>query len=163
MVRRSTLFFDFLNPEAPPVTVNIRDDNNAPPWFRDLMGQWPVKKVLTARDINYSQVVMPRDQVEDFILPKLLPDEQNTINRGEQFPITVRDLDTMTEYPLCLWENGSSYVLTSGWSSFVRRGALQVGEEVVSVGIRSFVFCASLCEVAHLFVIKSRVICYIEV
>ncbi|KAJ4941350.1 hypothetical protein NE237_000007 [Protea cynaroides] len=131
MVRRPTLFFDFLNPEAPPQTVNIRDDNNAPVRFRDLMRQWPVKKVLTARDINYSQVVMPRDQVEDFILPKLLLDEQNAINRGVQFPIRVRDLDSMTEHPLCLWENGSSYVLTSGWSaSFVRRRALQVGEEV---------------------------------
>ncbi|KAJ4955313.1 hypothetical protein NE237_012096 [Protea cynaroides] len=131
MGMRPTFFYDFFNPEVPPQIVNIRVDNNGPPQFRDLMKQWPVKKVLTSRDINYSQVVMPRDQVEDFILPKLLTAEQNSINRGQQFPITVRDLDTMTEYQLCLWENGSSYVLTSGWSaSFVRRRVLQIGEEV---------------------------------
>ncbi|KAJ4960705.1 hypothetical protein NE237_020615 [Protea cynaroides] len=128
---RPTRFNNFLNPEDPPQIVNLRVDDNAPPRFRDLMNQWPVKKLLTARDINYSQIVMPRDQVEDFILPKLLPAEQSSINRGVQVPVTVRDLDTMTEYQLRLWENGSSYVLTSGWSaSFVRRRQLLVGEEV---------------------------------
>ncbi|XP_042515400.1 putative B3 domain-containing protein At1g78640 [Macadamia integrifolia] len=127
---RPTTFYNFFNPEAPPQIVNIRTDHGGLQ-LRDLMRQWPVKKVLTSRDIHYSQVVMPRDQVEDYILPQLLPNEQNSVNRGEQLPITVRDLDTLTEYRLCLWENGSSYVLTSGWSSsFVRRRALEIGEEV---------------------------------
>lgn len=128
---RPTLVHNFLNPEEPPQVVNIRVDNNQPPQVADLIQLWPVKKILTARDVNYSQIVLPRDQVEDFILPKLLPEEQGIMNRGEQLQITVRDMNTESEHRLSLWENGSSYVLTTGWSSsFVRRRELLIGEEV---------------------------------
>ncbi|XP_043705472.1 B3 domain-containing protein At2g33720-like [Telopea speciosissima] len=99
--------------------------------FKDFLKQWPIKKVLSARDVSYSQIVLPRNQVEKHILPLLLPEEQNLINRHEQLQITVRDLDTMCEHQLNLWENGSSYVLTKGWNTaFVRRRGLEIGEEV---------------------------------
>ncbi|XP_043720964.1 B3 domain-containing protein At2g33720-like [Telopea speciosissima] len=127
---RPTIFYSFFEPEDTPQVYYMRVEQGGLK-TRDLMREWPVKKILTSRDINYSQVVLPRDQVEDSLLPKLNPDEQNRINRGQQLPITVRDLETLTEHQLKLWENGSSYVLTSGWSpSFVRRRALEIGEEV---------------------------------
>ncbi|KAJ4954974.1 hypothetical protein NE237_011757 [Protea cynaroides] len=126
-----TFYYDFFNPDAPPQLVYIRVDNG-PLQTRDLIEQWPIKKVLTVRDVNCSQILMPQNQVEDYILPRLLPEERNSINRGEPLQITVRDLDTLTEHRLCLWNNGSSsYVLASGWSSsFVWRRRLKVGEEV---------------------------------
>ncbi|XP_043720966.1 putative B3 domain-containing protein At1g78640 [Telopea speciosissima] len=127
---RPTFFYNFFEPEEPPEVYYLRVEQGGLE-TRDLIGEWPVKKILTSRDINYSQIVLPRDQIENSILPKLNPEEQNMINRGQQLPITVRDLETLTEHELKLWENGSSYVLTSGWSpSFVRRRALEIGEEI---------------------------------
>ncbi|KAJ4975954.1 hypothetical protein NE237_001060 [Protea cynaroides] len=46
MVMRLTSVLNFLNPETLPLAINIRDDKTAPPRFRDLIRQWPVKKVL---------------------------------------------------------------------------------------------------------------------
>ncbi|XP_043699859.1 putative B3 domain-containing protein At1g78640 [Telopea speciosissima] len=129
---RPTIFYNFFEQQDPPQVVYRRvDQEGVGLETRDFIQEWPVKKILTSRDINYSQLVLPRDLVEDSILPKLYPEEQNMINRGQQLPITVRDLETLTEHQLKLWENGTSYVLTAGWTpSFVRRRALEIGEEI---------------------------------
>ncbi|KAJ4956284.1 hypothetical protein NE237_013067 [Protea cynaroides] len=122
MIRR-TQFHDFFNPENPLEEVDIRVDN--------LPHYWPVKKVLTRRDID-AQLVLPKAQAEEYILPHLLPEDQSSVNRCHYLPITMIDDDTQTECQLKLWKNASnSYVLTQGWKNrFVSRRELEVGEEV---------------------------------
>ncbi|KAJ4956383.1 hypothetical protein NE237_013166 [Protea cynaroides] len=131
MMRRTPFYKFIISDDASSEEeVEFREENS-PPQFRDLIGQWPVKKVLSGRDIQNGQVVLPKRQVvENDILARLLPDKQNSVNRPRK-KITVRDLDTLTEHTMFLWVNGSSsYVLTEGWSSIVNCRGLEVGEEV---------------------------------
>ncbi|KAJ4954283.1 hypothetical protein NE237_011066 [Protea cynaroides] len=118
-----TQLHHFFNPENPPEEVDIRVDN--------LPQYWPVKKVLTKRDTD-CQLLLFKDQAEEYILPHLLPNDQNSVKGGHYLPITMKDHDTETEYRLSLWTNSSnSYVLTHGWKNcFVNRRELEVGSEV---------------------------------
>ncbi|XP_010268099.1 PREDICTED: B3 domain-containing protein At5g26805-like [Nelumbo nucifera] len=107
----------------------IRDE---PPQLLDLY-PWEIKKVLTESDVGrFNGLDLDYDHVCDHILPHW--DRQvvcSVINRGEQVPIVVRDLDTCTKHNLYLrkWANDTTFTIHNYWTKeFVERRGLKEGE-----------------------------------
>ncbi|KAJ4956618.1 hypothetical protein NE237_013401 [Protea cynaroides] len=135
-IRVDGLNYNFFNRDDPPQEVDKHPDHDLPQEIDNRVDnhpiQWPVKKVLSGRDVNDGQLTIHRRQAKECIYDQLPPDDKISVDHGDHLLIRVRDCETEMEYPLQLWKKkDGSYVLTEGWKRcFVRQRGLVAGEEV---------------------------------
>ncbi|KAL5730588.1 hypothetical protein ACHQM5_003391 [Ranunculus cassubicifolius] len=106
--------------------VEIRDN---PPRLLNLLNPWEFTKVLTASDVGHlGGLVLGREHVQQHWAL-----DWNAVNHGKQVPITIRDVDTRTEYSLHLrkWNTDDNFIIHNNWiRDFVIRRNLKEGDTI---------------------------------
>ncbi|KAF9594599.1 hypothetical protein IFM89_034221 [Coptis chinensis] len=90
--------------------VEIRDDH---PGLTDLLSPWDFKKILTASDVGQvGGLVLGREHVHS-----KWDLDWNPVNRGQQVPIVIRDVETRSNYNLFLrkWTNDDNFIIHNNW------------------------------------------------
>ncbi|KAK7363094.1 hypothetical protein VNO77_05223 [Canavalia gladiata] len=95
---------------------------------------WKIKKKLKESDIgNLSRLLLPKELVEDLVLPVLSPEACREADTEKGTQVMIWDLDTQSMNYLVFkfWTSSGSYVFIDGWTkNFVNRRALKKGDEI---------------------------------
>ncbi|GAB4853652.1 hypothetical protein Ancab_017843 [Ancistrocladus abbreviatus] len=95
---------------------------------------WKIKKKLNKSDVNMlCRLLISKTVVHAYVLPELESQEKrDRVRTKGGLKVMVWDCDTETQHPLTLeyWKSSRSYVFKSGWSGFVKRRGLTVGDEI---------------------------------
>ncbi|GAB4853661.1 hypothetical protein Ancab_017851 [Ancistrocladus abbreviatus] len=114
------------------------EERNMRPLVQLTHDPWKIKKKLNKSDVNMlCRLLISKTVVNAYVLPELESQEKRdqVCTKGGLKAI-VWDYDTETQHPLTLeyWKSTDketqSYVFTSGWSRFVKRRGLTVGDEI---------------------------------
>lgn len=94
--------------------------------------EWPIKKVLTFSDVDTSHpfLPLPRQSIEDHILPCLTPQDRENLRNDEQININAVDHDTGDMYVMKLKLRGNQYNITGKWGKIVRQKGIDAGREI---------------------------------
>ncbi|XP_047251152.1 uncharacterized protein LOC124886514 [Capsicum annuum] len=94
-----------------------------------------ITKPLTKSDVNgCSRLLLPRQEVKNYVLPFMDEEQQYTIcNDSCGIDVTVFDVDTQTEHSLTFkkW-NGNFYLIKAWTAEFVKRRNLEK-DDVISI------------------------------
>lgn len=112
--------------------VDVREDSNMP---LDLMKQWEIRKTLAPVDIgSLGGLVLDPVPVYNNIFRywnhQLV---LSLIERGQQIPIIIRDLDTKSEHSLFIKKStiDESFIISTFWvRDFVHRRDLKEGDMI---------------------------------
>lgn len=102
---------------------------NNPPVLLNLLSPWECRKVLTASDVGrLGGLVLSREHVQ-----RHWGLDWDGINHRRQVPITMRDVDTQSEYVVHLrrYSIGENFILHNNWvRDFVIRRDLKEGDTI---------------------------------
>ncbi|TKY47010.1 B3 domain-containing protein [Spatholobus suberectus] len=95
---------------------------------------WKIKKELTKSDLgNLSRLLLPKELIEDLVLPVLSLESQREAKNEKGTKIMIWDVDTQSMHHLVFkfWASSKSYVFIDNWTKdFVNRRSLKIGDEI---------------------------------
>lgn len=95
---------------------------------------WKIKKLLTKSDLgNLSRLLLPKELIEDLVLPVLSVESQREAKTQKGTKITIWDVDTQSMHYLVFkfWASSRSYVFIDNWNKdFVNRRNLHIKDEI---------------------------------